>query len=560
VTIATAPIEPPVAGPATVVETVDTGLRTRQREGRAPRTLVASAIVVGLIFAAPFAYLVWRNAELGADFGEVLGSELARTAIRNTLTLATTVTLAATVVGTALAWLVVRTDLPLRRVWAAVLPLPLVIPSFVGGLALLAAFAPGGLVAEALGPLGVDHLPDVRGFTGAFTVMTLLTFPYVYLPVAARLRALPSSIEEGARALGRRPFAVLRTVVLPQIAGSIWAGALIVFLYVLSEFGAVILLGYPTLTTAIYRDKLLDPADAAVYGLTLGLLALACVTAERVITRRRLPFEAVSTAPVRPAPLGRAKPLAIAFMTVVVLLALVLPIAVLVQWTSRGFTGDRLGGDGVGSAGVAAAAWNTAWISVVAGLVTLAVVVPLAFLSGRFRSRVSAPASVVVTAGFALPGLVTALALVTWTLQTSVGAAFYQTMPMLVLAYVVHFGAQALRAGHVAVAAVPRRLDDAARSLGAGRWRRLRTIDGPLMVPGMATGFGMVLMSVMKELPATLLLAPIGFSTLATEIYGTASEGFYARAGFRSLWLILVSGVLTWLLVIRPQSPPEPVP
>ncbi len=532
---------------------------SRLVERRAPRSLITASIAVAVLFAAPFVYLVWRNVELGADLGEVLGDEITHTALRHTLTLAAAVTLAATALGTTLAWLVVRTDLAGRRVWSAILPLPLVVPSFVGGLALLAAFAPGGLVAEVLQPLGIET-PDVRGFSGAFTVLTLLTYPYVYLPVSARLRALPSSIEEGARALGRRPFAVFRTVVAPQIAGSVWAGALIVFLYVLSEFGAVTLLDYTTLTTQIDRAKLFDPSAAAVSSLLLGLLALACVSAERIVTRRRLPFEAVSTAPVRPAPLGRWKPVATGFMAAVVGLALLLPVAVLGLWTSRGLTGDRLGGDGVGSEGVGSAAWNTAWVSVVASVVTVGLVLPLAFLAGRYRSRASGPASVVVTAGFALPGLVIALAIVAWTLQTSVGAALYQTFPMLVLAYVVHFGAQALRASQVAVSAVPGRLDDAARSLGARRWRRLRTIDGPLMLPGLVTGFGMVLMSTMKELPATRLLAPIEFSTLATEIYGNAGDGFYARAGFRSLLLILVSGVLTWALVIRPQRPPELVP
>ncbi len=538
--------------------------QTAARAGRSvlrpPRLLVAIAVGVALVFVAPFAYLVWRNVELGADLGQVLRDEITQTAIRNTLVLAAAVTIAATVLGTSLAWLVVRTDLPGRRIWAAVLPLPLVVPSFVGGLALLAAFAPGGLVVEALQPLGIDTMPQVRGFTGAFSVLTLLTFPYVYLPVAARLRAVPISIEEGARALGRGPFAVFRTVVLPQAAGSIWAGALIVFLYVLSEFGAVKLLDYHTLTTEIDAAKLIDQSAAAVHSLVLGLLALICVSAERIITRRRMAFEAVSTAPIRPAALRRWKPLATAFVAAVVTLALLLPIAVLGLWTSRGLTGDRISGTGVGSAGVATEAWNTAWVSVIAALVTVALVLPLAFLAARYRSRASAPASVVVTAGFALPGLVIALAIVTWTFRTSVGATLYQTFPMLVLAYVVHFGAQALRASQVAVSAVPRRLDDAARSLGAGRWRRLRTIDGPLVLPGLATGFGMVMMSVMKELPATRLLAPIEFSTLATEIYGLAEETLYARAGFRSLLLILVSGLLTWLLVIRPQSPPEQAP
>ena len=112
------------------------------------------------------------------------------------------------------------------------LPLPLVLPSFIGAFALIAAFAPGGLVERLLEPVGVSGLPEVRGFAGAFTVLTLLTYPYVYLPVAARLRQLPPAIEESARLLGRGPAATFATVVLPQARAAIAAGALLVFLYV----------------------------------------------------------------------------------------------------------------------------------------------------------------------------------------------------------------------------------------------------------------------------------------------------------------------------------------
>jgi iron(III) transport system permease protein len=116
---------------------------------------------------------------------------------------------------------------------------------------------------------------------------------------------------------------------------------------------------------------------------------------------------------------------------------------------------------------------------------------------------------------------------------------------------VVHFGAQALGAADVAVGSVPRRLDDAARSLGAGRVRRFLTVDLPLVLPGLAAGFGLVMLSTMKELPATLLLAPIGFETLATRIWFATENVRLAEAGLAGLVLVAVSGVLTWLLTIR---------
>ena len=132
-----------------------------------------------------------------------------------------------------------RTDLPGRRVLRLLLPLPLVLPSFIGAFALIAAFARGGLVERLLEPLGISGVLAVDGYAGAFTVLTLLTYPYVYLPVAARLSALPPSYEESARLLGRTPRQVFGSVVLPQISSSIAAGTLLVFLYTISDFGAV---------------------------------------------------------------------------------------------------------------------------------------------------------------------------------------------------------------------------------------------------------------------------------------------------------------------------------
>ncbi|MGH9031200.1 MAG: ABC transporter permease, partial [Acidimicrobiia bacterium] len=194
---------------------------------------------------------------------------------------------------------------------------------------------------------------------------------------------------------------------------------------------------------------------------------------------------------------------------------------------------------------------NTAGIAIVTAVVAIAVVLPVAYLTTRHRSRVGGIANTFVVGGFALPGLVIALAVVFWVLQAPIVGGLYQTFPLLVFAYVVHFGAQAMRSSQVAVGGVPRRFDDAARALGAGRWRRLRTVDVPLMLPGLAAGAGLVLLSTMKELPATLLLAPIGFDTLATRIWSATESAFFARAGAAALVLIALSGLLTWLLTIR---------
>ena len=186
---------------------------------------------------------VWRNIDLGTELGpwpwsseSLLWSRETWDPLRRSLWLGVVVSLSSAVIGTGLAWLSMRTDMPLARLIRFVAPMPLVLPSFVAGAALLAAFAPGGLLEEVLAPLGVERLPSVRGLLGSVVALTVISYPYVFLPVAARLRQLPASVEEAARLLGAPPRRVFRLVVWPQIAGSVRAGALLGALYSMSDF------------------------------------------------------------------------------------------------------------------------------------------------------------------------------------------------------------------------------------------------------------------------------------------------------------------------------------
>ena len=186
---------------------------------------------------------------------------------------------------------------------------------------------------------------------------------------------------------------------------------------------------------------------------------------------------------------------------------------------------------------------------------TVLLVLPVAFLTVRHRSFAGETANAVVVSGFALPGLVLALSVVFFVVQSSVlSDLVYQTFALLVFAYAVHFGSQALRASQVAVGGVPRRLEDAAQSLGAGRTRRLATVQLPLMRPGLLAGAGLVLLSTMKELPATLILAPPDTETLATDIWHSTETGRFAQAGLTALVLLGLSALLTYVLTIGPAG------
>ncbi|WP_420624921.1 ABC transporter permease [Candidatus Poriferisodalis sp.] len=519
-----------------------------------PVPLRVAGLVLALLFAFPGIYLTYRALGADADPGALLFSQRTLAPLWRTLKLAVTVSAGALVLGTGLAWLTHRTDLPGRRLWRVVLPLPLVFPTFLGAAAFIRTLNPGGLANDLLSKLGIGTTLQLRGFFGAWLVLLLLTYPYVYLPVAARLRQLPGSLEESARLLGDSAFAAFWRVSMPHTATAIGAGTLLVFLYTLSDFGAVQLMRYDTLTRAIATNHLANPPVALALSLMLLIFAAVVVLAERWLSRR-LP-EGVRGGASEPSTLrlGRWRPVAVGAVVLSALASVGAPLVALVDWAIGGLT--RTFGDGrplaIDYSRVADATFSTLWVSVAAAIVSVAAVLPIALLVGRYRSRMGWFAHAVIISTFALPGLLIALSMRFWTLRSDLAfTMFGDTIALLIFAYVVRFGSLAMGVSVVAVRSVPDRLHDSARLLGAGPIRRFFTVDVPIMGPALIAGAGLVLLSVMKELPISLLVSPLGFSTLATQIFGSFEDAFVAEAGLMGVVLVVLSFVLTWLLVVR---------
>jgi len=508
-----------------------------------------AVILLTVAFAFPGAYLVIRNFTLGSDpFGLLVdGQTLAP--LWRTLTLAVTVSAVATALGVGLAWLTSRTDLPGVQFWRVVLPLPLVFPTFVGAAAFIRTLNPGGLASDVVRAFGLEQTPELRGFTGAFIVLTVFTYPYVYLPVVARLRRMPGSLEESARLLGDRPAQVFSRVVLPQAWTAIGAGGLLVFLYVISDFGAVQLMRYDTLTRAIETNYLARPPVAFAMSLILVMLAAAVVTGERLlIGRHRSTATGRTSRPVHYR-LGRSRVPALVAVGLVTSVGIVAPLVSMADWAWDGLRAGRsltIDADDVVEASV-----NTLESSVFAAVAAVIAVLPIAYLFGRHRSRLAGLSHGIVIATFALPGILIALSLHFWTLQWDVVEGLRGTKPLLVFAYVVRFGSLAMGTVLVAVQTVPDRFHDAAATLGASARRRLGTIDLPLMLPGLLAAAGLVLLSTMKELPITLIVAPFEYPTLTTRIFGSFEDAFVAEAGIMAIVLVALSAVLTWFLVLR---------
>ncbi|KKK66382.1 hypothetical protein LCGC14_2964650, partial [marine sediment metagenome] len=347
------------------------------------------------------------------------------------------------------AWLTVRTDLPMRGVWSVLLALPLVVPSYVGAFAFVAALGPRGMLQDLLAPLGVTRLPEVYGFGGAWLALTLFTFPYLLLPLRAAWRGIDRSLEEASRGLGKSRRQTFLRVTLPQLRPALAAGGLLVALYTLSDFGAVSILRFNSLTRIIYIQytSAFDRGSAATLALLLVALALVVVSLEGVTRGRARYHTTASRQPPEPARLGRWRWPALAFCVLVTMVALALPVSVMLYWLieearmvhSQDFAAIRreLAHD------VIFACPRTSWSGYPIKLLNaVAAALPIAILATRHRGWLSGLLEKVTYSGFALPGIAIALALVFFAANYAV--PLYQTLGLLVFAYVVRFLPQAL--------------------------------------------------------------------------------------------------------------------
>ena len=521
---------------------------------RAPLALKVTALITAFLFACPGLYLIWRNITSDSDPLGLLFSEQTLSPLMRTINLTVMVTLSAAILGTGLAWLTIRTDLPSRRVLKLILPLPLVFPTFVGAAAFIRTLNPGGIANNLLENIGIDRTLELHGLFGAWLVLTLFTYPYVYLPVAARLKNLPSSLEESARLLGDSGWATFRKVILPQIASSLFAGSLLVFLYTISDFGAVQLMRYDTLTRAIWTTRLNNQPVSFALALILLSLAAFAVIVETLFSRKFRKPDFATQVEVILTPLKKWKSLAVSVSWLIVFLALITPSIALGDWAADGLLREFRGGRPlfIEFEDIIKPTINTAWISMLTAVIAAVIVLPVSYLVAKYRSPIGNTANAVMTSTFAMPGLLIALSMFFWTLRTSWAAEHLRgTIVILIFAYLVRFSAQALAPARAAVASIPESMEDASQVLGASKIKRFFSIDLPVVTPGLLAGSGLVLMSTMKELPITLLVAPFEFPTLTTKIFQSFEDAFVAEGGLLALILVLLSAILTWILVIR---------
>jgi iron(III) transport system permease protein len=380
-------------------------------------------------------------------------------------------------------------------------------------------------------------------------MLTMLTYPYVLLSVRAALLRMDPALEEASRSLGRGLWSTFGRVTLSLLRPALGAGGLLVALYTLRDFGAVALMRYDTFTRVIYTQyRSFDRSQAALLALVLIAVTLVMVGVEAYIQTRARTGQGTSGAqrPPEVIPLGWWRWPALLFCAVVVLLSLGLPALMLVYWLVRGLLAGEL------VTGLGEATWNAFLASALAAGVIVAAALPVGILAVRRPSWLSTLLERLTYSAYALPGIVVALALVFFGANHALW--LYQTLPMLVLGYLILFIPQAVGTVRAALLQIHPSLEEAAHSLGKGPLRVFWTITLPLLRPGLLAGASLVFLTAMKELPATLLLAPIGCKTLATAVWSAVSEAYFAAAAAPALLIILLSSVPMTFLILREQN------
>jgi len=515
----------------------------------APAPLAALAFTVAGLIALPLLYVCYLALSADVTVWSRLWATRVPELLWNTASLAVGVAAGSLVLGVTLAWLVARFDFFGRRVWEWALVLPLAMPTYVLAYVYTYLLGTGGPVEQVwqalAGPKG--QMLSAQSYAGTTLVMTLDTFPFVYLLSRAALLNSNVSFEEVARACGASRLRTLFKVTLPLMRPAIVAGLSLVILYVVSDFGAVSLLRYQTLTYAVYQQITgrYDQAAASVLSLLLVFFALIFLVAERWFRQRSRFYQTTGRyrAPARKpcGPLGAA--LITAYLAMVLGAAFAVPATLLIKWSGSAVAQGIIDTRFVGFV------WNSALLSGLAASFGILVGTPLAYLASRWPSRLNVLCLQAAYAGYVLPGPVGALALLV--LFSHLAPFWYGSAMVLVIAYIVHYLPAGLQSMEPALQQVTPNLEEVARSLGLGLFRAIQKVTLPLVRNGFIVAWVLMFLQSIKELPATLLLRPVGFDTLAVRVWLEASEESYQLAAPSALLIVLLTLPALMLLVSK---------
>lgn len=510
--------------------------------------LTPLSLGVAVIVATPIIFTLYSAVSADSELWTRLYDTRLKVILPNTLKLLTAVGMMTAFIGVTMAWIVTRYEFTGKKIWEWALILPLAVPGYVLAYAYASIMAPGSVFQSLWTGLFGDAVkaPSLYSFWGVSMVLSLVNYPYVYLLTRTSLLSQNVAYDEAARTLGvssrRRRWSISIRMAYPGIT----AGIALALMEVMADFGTVAMLRYPTFTEAIYRQMIarFDPGGAAALGSVLVLMTFLLLNLERHF-RSRSRFEQTKGRfrTYVPRKLGlRETMLCNVLILFIFGLAFFAPVSLLAKWSAE----VALNG-GLDSRFVRFT-YNTLFGSAIGATVAAALALPVAYLHARKPDILNRSAFYLSTLGYSLPGPVIAVGLL-----LTAGLLFpwlYGRLALLITAYIVRFIPVAIHSQVSAISAVSRSLEDAARTLGAGTWGTIRRILLPLIKPGLLTGWVIVFVDCMKELPATLMLRPVAFDTLSVRIWMETSEALWEMAAPPAL-LIVLAGLVPIAILIR---------
>jgi iron(III) transport system permease protein len=513
---------------------------------KTPKALIITNFIILITFLLPTFYLIWRFLTFTKSYVSFFRSWNVFDLLLNTILLFIFVVISSLILGLLISIILVRFNIPGSKILFTLSVLPLVIPSYIGALTYVSAFSPKGLFVQLFSSLGINEIAGIDGFFGSWLVLTLFTYPYVLLICSSALRNLDSTVEDAARSLGKNRFNVYTQVVIPRLKKPIIFSGLLVGLYVISDFGAVSLMRYSTLTKAIYSyyEFNINGDPVIFYSSILIVLALLISFIQRGSEEAR--SAKVSGTPKISEKTNlspRSKVLIYTFLSLVIFSGLILPISVLSYWLIRGLSAGNsvraVFGGVVGSLSV----------SLLAALFSVIVSTPIIIMVSQYRSKFGNVLERIMLALYGLPHISVGVAILFITIK--IFPSIYQSFTALIISYLIVFLPQAIGAGQASMEQVKSNYLDASSGLGMSKLKSFYRITLPLIYRGLFAGGALVFLSTMKELPQTLLLRPTGLNTMAIDIWSYASEGLFTQAAFSSFILLAISSIPTYILSTR---------
>ena len=513
---------------------------------KTPKSLLGINLIILITFLLPTFYLIWRFFTFSRSYTSFFKSWNVFDLLLNTMILFIFVVISSLFVGLLISIITVRFNIRGSKILFTLSVLPLVIPSYIGALTYVSAFSPRGLFVQLFSNLGLKEIAGLDGFLGSWIVLTLFTYPYVVLICSSALRNLDSTVEDAARSLGKNKLSVYTQVVIPRLKKPIIFSGLLVGLYVISDFGAVSLMRYSTVTKAIYSyyEFKIDGDPVIFYSSILIVMALIISLIQRGSEESR--SAKVSGIPKISEKVNlsrKSKVLIYSFMSLIIFSGLVLPISVLSYWLIRGLAAGNsvraVFGGVVGSLSV----------SLLAALFSVIVSTPIIIMVSQYRSKFGNILERIMLALYGLPHISVGVAILFITIK--IFPSIYQSFTALIISYLIVFLPQAIGAGQASMEQVKLTYLDASAGLGMSKIQTFYRITLPLIYRGLFAGGALVFLSTMKELPQTLLLRPTGLSTMSVDIWSYASEGLFTQAAFSSFILLAISAIPTYILSTR---------